>query len=163
MDFIMVFLFAVSFIVFLLNAGNNFDKYIQKRRNNNYVAIGHRNKAVLYSILCIIFLIAFACNHREFHLSNNQLINNCLMSRETNDDSSPAMVCSWAGCEHGSTVARVKKDYAGILPISVMLLFSKQCTRVKAVRFEIEKNKQKTFITHTYAIKALPSVEQYLS
>jgi hypothetical protein len=164
MTTLMIILFCLSFGLIASHAIMHIDAYMTKsRQGNNYVAVGHRNKAVLYGILCILFIIAFTCNRKEFHISNNQFIN-YPMSEQTNATTADNQSCPWVVNEHGSTIARVNsKTQAGILPLSFMLLFGKQCTRVKAVRFSFEKGKYKTFVTRTYAIKSIPAIEQYLS
>lgn len=103
----MIFLFVMSFCVFALNAATNYDTYLQRvQQGNNYKAISHRNKAIIYSVLCIIFIIAFACNSKEFHLSNNQFIN-YPMSEQSNATTADNQSCPWVVNEHGSTIARV--------------------------------------------------------
>ena len=160
----MLFLIVIAFLAIVYNARKNISGYLKsKRQNDNYNADNYYAKAVIYSILCIVFVIAFACNREEFHLSNNQF-NNCPMSEQINATTPDNQVCPWAVIEHGSTVARVNStNFAGILPITFLLLFKKQAVRVKAVRFQFERDMHKTFVTRTYTIKSMPTIEQYLS
>ena len=163
MNNFMLVLFATTFIILLYNVRERISDYIKsKRQNNNYQAVINRNKAIIYGFLCIIFVIAFACNREEF-ISNNQF-NNCPMDEQMNATTPGNQVCPWAVIEHGSTVARVNStNLAGILPITFLLLFKKQAVRVKAVRFQFERDMHKTFVTRTYTIKSMPTIEQYLS
>lgn len=155
----MLFLFATTLLALGYNALEHIKEYIKsKAQNNNYEANEHYRKAVLYSILCIVFVIAFACNREEFKLKYNQF-NNCPMSEQPNATMAENQSCPWAVLEHGSTVARVNStNLAGILPAILLL-----AVRVKAVRFQFERNKYKTFVTRTFVIKSMPAIEQYLS
>lgn len=84
------------------------------------------------------------------------------MDEQINATSPDEQACPWTVREHGSTVARVNPtNLVGILPL--LFLFKKQTTRVKAVRFQFERDKHKTFVTRTYVIKSMPTIEQYLS
>ena len=86
------------------------------------------------------------------------------MSEQSSATTPDNQVCPWAVKEHGSTVARVNStNLAGIIPFSLLLLFRKQVIRVKAVRIQTERDKYRTFITRTYVIKSMPTIEQYLS
>jgi hypothetical protein len=107
MSTIMLFLFVIAFLAIAYNARENIYAYNKaKRQNDNFTADNYYRKAVIYSILCIIFVISFACNREEFHLSNNQFIN-YPMSEQSNATTADDQSCPWVVNEHGSTIARV--------------------------------------------------------